>query len=283
MFFTKKFPLINEVGQEVGIVVLEHLWADTYGIRIKKTEFSTRIDQWMQALHLALTEADALSAEQVLFRLIKADGLSELSKVLPSLGFRKKLDRIEFRRLLTLLPDDDSGSPLSWRTAYEMNWSEQEIANTLECVAQDDPDTDAKDNPIKFIQDFLADPVLTAGLECIHIGFIDDHIAAMTVVQMNPKSGWSRISYMGVAPEFRQQGLGKWVHRYSFKTMKNLGGKLYHGGTSATNHAMLRLFEIHQCELFLEMEEWICKKTTDRWFCYWSHLRHLVNNPRWCK
>lgn len=80
--------------------------------------------------------------------------------------------------------------------------------------------------------------------------------------------GASRISYMGVAPEFRQQGLGKWVHRYSFKTMKNLGEKLYHGGTSATNHAMLRLFEIHQCELFLEMEEWICKKTTDRGFLF---------------
>jgi hypothetical protein len=56
-------------------------------------------------------------------------------------------------------------------------------------------------------------------------------MAALTVVQMNPKSGWSRISYMGIAPKFRGQGLGKWVHRFSFRKMKEEGGKLYHGGT----------------------------------------------------
>jgi GNAT superfamily N-acetyltransferase len=108
-----------------------------------------------------------------------------------------------------------------------------------------------------FIQDFLVDPVLTAGLGCIHVGFMGDEIAAMTVVQINSKSGWSRISYMGVVPKFRTLGLGKWVHRYSFVQMKKQGGKLYHGGTVSTNTRMIRLFESHGCAVYRQMEEWI--------------------------
>ncbi len=79
----------------------------------------------------------------------------------------------------------------------------------------------------------------------------------MTVVQINPKSGWSRISYMGIVPRFRGKNLGKWVHRYSFRVMKAAGGKQYHGGTVATNKRMISLFELHNCNQFCEMEEWV--------------------------
>jgi GNAT superfamily N-acetyltransferase len=256
MFFSKKFALLGQSGEEIGAVVLEHLWADVYGIKIKKTQQPTRTDQWTQGLVEALQEAQVKAARQVLFRLNKADGLAELALQLPRIGFHKKHDRTEFRKAVDLLPDD-TGSPLTWKNAEQLNWQPSEIATTLATVAKGDPDSGTDDDPLTFIQDFLADPVLTAGLHCIHFGFLNDKLAAMTVVQINPKSGWSRISYMGIAPEFRQQGLGEWVHRYSFRKMKELGGTLYHGGTVSTNLPMIRLFLKHGCDLYQEMEEWV--------------------------
>ncbi len=208
MFFSKDFALVGDAGQEIGAVVLEHLWADVYGIKIKKTESHPDVSQWTSALALALEEAELRSARQVMFRLITSEGLSDLGAELPRLGFTKKHDRVEYRKSIDLLPDD-SGSPIRWQTAEQLNWNEQEIAELLATVAQGDPDTDPNDDPRTFIQDFLADPVLTAGLACIHIGFVKSAVAALTVVQINPKSGWSRISYMGIAPKFRSQGLGK--------------------------------------------------------------------------
>jgi hypothetical protein len=151
-----------------------------------------------------------------------------------------------------------------WKTAEQLKWSEQETASTLDLVAVGDPGRDPSEDSASFIQDFLSDSVLTSGLSCIHIGFIENEVAAFTVVQINPKSGWSRISYMGIVPKFRSQGLGKWVHRYSFSVMKAESGKLYRGGTDSMNTAMINLFEYHQCERACHMEEWVMplKKVT---------------------
>ncbi len=258
MFFFKKFPLVDGIDQAEDAVVLEHLCADLYCLKIKKSDRTFPIENWVGKVALALAEANLRHAGQVAFRLSKRDGLDTLSSHLPKLGFVRKLDRVEYKKAIDQLPSDE-GSPINWRTAKELNWTEQQIADVLLLVAGGDPETDPTDDPIKYIQDFLVDPVLTAGLDCIHIGFIDDKIAAMTVVQTNPKSGWSRISYMGVAPVFRSMGLGKWVHRYGFVQIKKQGGTLYHGGTSTANKSMMRLFEMHGCDLFREMEEWSCK------------------------
>lgn len=259
MFFTKSFPLVGNASQETGAVVLEHLWADVYGIKIKKANSLTDIVQWEQAIRLALQEAKLRDARLVMLRLIRSDGLADLAAQLPKLGFRKKHDRVEFRKPIAALPEDD-GSPLSWKTAKELSWSDVDVAKLLGQVAEGDPDPDVTEDPLIFIQDMLADPVLTSGLDCFHIGFFAGNMAALTVVQINPKTGWSRISYMGVVPAFRGKHLGKWVHRYSFRVMKAEGGKLYHGGTVSSNQEMIRLFELHQCERFLEMEEWVFPK-----------------------
>ena len=219
--------------------------------------------QWADAIGKALTEAENTNAQQVAFRIIKDEYSDEFSQLLSQLNFKKKNDRVEYKKLTTELPDD-LGSPINWQNAEELKWSPHEVANTLKLVADGDPDTDPIDDPLLFIQDFLADPVLSSGLRCIHIGFFENEITALTVVQINPKNGWSRISYMGIAPRFRNRVLGKWVHRYSFKIMKLQEGKLYHGGTVATNKSMIRLFELHQCDFFCAMEEWIYTTTVGR-------------------
>jgi hypothetical protein len=251
----KKFPLIGSLNEELGTVTLEHLWADVFALKMKiiKTE---ALEQLNDVILEALSEADIFKAQQVVFRLIKGENSSdEIRRLLPRLGFKKKNERIEFKKQLNELPSD-AGSPMTWKTAEELSWSPQDIANTLKLVAEGDPDTDPNEDPLLFIQDFLVDPVLSSGLQCVHIGFIKNELAAFSVVQINPKTGWSRISYMGIMPKFRKQNLGLWVHRYSFTVMKAQGGKLYHGGTSATNKGMIRLFEKHQCNQFCEMEEW---------------------------
>ena len=196
-------------------------------------------------------------------RLIKSSRASEVAERLPSLGFAIKNERIEFNKAIDQLPDD-MGTPMTWKNAEELSWQPQDVAKILGLVAQGDPDTDPKEDPLVFIQDFIADPVLTSGLNCIHIGFLQHEVAAMAVVQINPKTGWSRISYMGIAPQFRNRGLGKWVHRYSFRKMQLEGGKLYHGGTVSTNLPMIALFKKHGCDQIHEMQEWVFKVNRGR-------------------
>lgn len=252
----RKFLLLNNKNEEVGAITLEHLWSDVFGLRIRRTEKPALEKQWESAIHAALVQARIFKARQILFRLTKDKNSEETTRILLQLGFKKKNERIEYKKLVDELPDDD-GSPIVWSSAAKLRWSEHEIANTLKLVAVGDPDTDPNEDPLQFMQDFLADPILTSGLSCIHIGFIKNEVAALTVVQINLQSGWSRISYMGIAPKFRNKNLGQWVHRYSFKQMKIQGGKLYHGGTAVTNKPMIRLFEKHGCSLFCEMREWI--------------------------
>lgn len=254
--FSKKLSLTNELGQEVCILSLEHLWADVYGIKYKRVAETISVTQVLGGIKNLLFDLDRKTVRQVNFRLIKDRNSNELSSLLPTIGFKKKNERVEYKKSLSDLPDDE-GSPLTWKSAIELNWTDKNIGDFLNLVSHGDPDSEANQDPLLYIQDFLADPVLTAGLQCVHIGFFKSEKAALSVVRINPKSGWSRISYMGIAPQFRGKNLGKWVHRFSFKQMKSEGGTLYHGGTDALNKPMIRLFESHSCNLFCEMEEWI--------------------------
>ncbi len=251
----KKFPMVNSSNEDIAKVTLEHLWADLFALKIKVFAMEA-VPSLGEVIQKALLEASKLKARLVMFRLIKGEtGYEEIVKLLPKIGFKKKSERIEFKKTVADLPSDE-GTPLRWKTAEDLGWKPQDIAETLKQASIGDPDTDPSEDPLMFIQDFLADPVLTSGLHCIHVGFFESEVAALTVIQLNPKTGWSRISYMGVLPKFRKQKLGLWVHRYSFKIMKAFGGLLYHGGTTSTNLAMIRLFEKNGCTLFCEMEEW---------------------------
>jgi hypothetical protein len=250
-----RFPLLDDQSHPLANIALEHLWADVFALKMKilGSECLPRLSLVLQEV---LEEARNLNARLVMFRLVKGETASEeLSDLLPRLGFKKKSERIEFKKSLDLLPTAE-GSPLRWKNAEELGLRPEGIAKILGEVALGDPDTDPNEDPLLFIQDFLADPVLTSGLHCIHVGFVGDELAAFAVVQINPKTGWSRISYMGVMPKFRKQNLGQWVHRYSFDIMRSEGGKLYHGGTTSTNIRMIRLFERSGCDKFCEMEEW---------------------------
>lgn len=236
---------------------LIHLWADVYGLKLPKDLSGETPDKSVLSKQLknALLEARSRGAKELRLRFFKDNHAISIGEILQSLGFRKNYERIEFNKTVEQLRDDE-GTPLRWNTAQELGLSPEAVAKCLDVVAEGDPGHDPSEKSIEFIQDFLADPILTSGYGCIHLAFFRDEFAAMTVVQINPQNGWSRISYMGVAPKFRKQGLGVWVHRFSFAQMRREGGIIYHGGTTAKNKAMLALFRRHQCEVFQEVEEW---------------------------
>ena len=256
MTYFKKFTVTEESGHEVGAVNLQHLWADVYGIQLVKTEHPVSAKRWMETIAKALLEVKSQPARLVMFRLIEDAEAHELRALLPALGFVKKHERVEYRKSVSELPSDE-GTPFTWKNAAQLNFSPEQIASVLSEVSVGDPDHEAEADPLLYIQDFLSDPVLSSGLDCIHFGFVGDVLAAMAVVQINPKTGWSRISHMGILPEFRGKKLGVWVHRFAFAQMKREGSLLYHGGTVATNEKMVRLFLAHHCDFYRRMEEWV--------------------------
>jgi GNAT superfamily N-acetyltransferase len=244
-----------ENNQELGALSASPLWADVYRLSRHSSEKSLDIEKWLELYHQAISYARYKGASHLKHRLVEERDHALISDNLPHLNFVKKDDRIEFRHSLTDLPGDD-GTPFDWKDAKSSGWTEEKIALFLHHIAQGDPTYDPAESAIDFVRGWLSDSVLTCGLELIWIGHMKGTPAALVVVQINPTSGWSRISYMGVAPEYRGKGLGQWVHRKGFSALKQQGGVLYHGGTSAKNAAMLKLFERHKCPVYLKMEEW---------------------------
>jgi ribosomal protein S18 acetylase RimI-like enzyme len=175
--------------------------------------------------------------------------------ILTEVGLKKISERVEYQCYISLLPGD-AGSPFEWKTAKELGWDTKKIAQFTGDITKDAVDVDPDEKPEDFVQDWLHHKELTSGLDCIALGFIDSEPCALVVAQVNKETGSSRLSYMGIIPEFRGNGFGKWVHRHGFKMMRDQGGKLYHGGTHGENLAMQKLFESHGCKLFCEMEEW---------------------------
>ena len=157
-----------------------------------------------------------------------------------------------------MLPSENR-TPIKWQTARELAWTAQDLALFTKEVVTNALDVDPNEKPEDFIQDWLHHTEFTHGLDCAGIGFINDKPCALVVAQINKETGWSRLSYMGLVPEFRGKGLGKWVHRHGFEMMKAQGGILYHGGTHAENRPMRKLFKSHGCHVFCEMEEWSMK------------------------
>ena len=165
-------------------------------------------------------------------------------------GFVELGERIEFKSPMEDLPGDE-GSPLLWRDRAAVG---KDLAiEMLSRTSNGDPHgVEEHERPAEALADMLSDVELSNGPECVQVGYLDGEPVAFVMAQVG-NEGWSRISYMGLVPAARGQGLGTWVHRHGFSMMRSQGGTLYHGGTAATNQPMLRLFESHGCKLYARM------------------------------
>jgi ribosomal protein S18 acetylase RimI-like enzyme len=246
---------LDSQGTELCCMGLKPLWADIYGITYRGLDAPVPMVVWKNFLSQALTAAADQKAGKVMMRLEQKGQAPLIAEELERLGFVHKLERVEFKTPLVDLPSEE-GTPMTWKSAAELDWSERQVADLLLQVAQGDPEDDLDGDPIKYIQDWVTDPELTCGLECIHVGFVKGAVAALVVPQVNLKDGWSRLAYMGVHPDFRGQGLGRWVHRHGFADLRKQGGINYHGGTSSMNVRMRRTFEASGCLPFRTVDEW---------------------------
>lgn len=254
---SKKFVHPDSNGIPWLIVSTEQLWANVYAIKYNKPEVVPSAEIWMDLLHQAKAEAIQLGASSIECR-IRLDYQPDLLRQqFDLMGFKHKFRRVEFESDVKALPEA-KGSPLRWKTAKQLNWDLNQLALYTKAITTDALDVDPSEKAEDFIQDWITNSDLSSGLDCISIGFINDHPCALVVAQVNQPTGWSRISYMGLLPAFRRKNLGKWVHKQGFSMMKAQGGRTYHGGTLAHNLPMRKLFESHNCRFLWEMEEWTC-------------------------
>jgi GNAT superfamily N-acetyltransferase len=200
-----------------------------------------------------LERAREVEAREVGTQLTAEQSSDGLLKALRSYGFERVGERIEFRAMLDDLPSDE-GSPIEWRSMEELGLPF--AASILLTSSKGDPHSSDDEDPVEAINEWLTDEVLTTSADCVQIGYVGAEPVAFICAQVRPSNGWSRIAYMGVVPQARGRGLGRWVHRHGFAMLRRQGGKLYHGGTAADNAPMLALFASHGCREFVRGTEW---------------------------
>jgi len=200
---------------------------------------------------LRLGELEALKVSHRPFIERCDDGWRE---ALRAAGWHLAGERVEYDAPIDSLPDDE-GTPLDWREYAAVG--HEFAAGMLErCAAGDPHGLQKRDVPSEVIHGYLRELKLTNGPECIEIGYLDGEPVAFLCAQVALSDGWSRVTYMGLVESARGRGLGKWVHRRGFGSMRRQGGKTYHGGTAVENRRMVALFESHGCRERWRMEDW---------------------------
>ncbi|TNE88496.1 MAG: hypothetical protein EP330_14075 [Deltaproteobacteria bacterium] len=146
--------------------------------------------------------------------------------------------RVEFKAPLAALPEE-APSPLGWRPA-----SIPEAARLLERCSHASPDgLEPGDDADEVLAGYLsAEEMTTDPADCLHVGSLDGEDVALVCAQVEVASGWSTLTFMGLVPEARGQGLGGAVQRHGMAMLRSQGGTHYHGGTSMRNQAMRACF-----------------------------------------
>jgi GNAT superfamily N-acetyltransferase len=171
-----------------------------------------------------------------------------------ALAFHDLGERVEFKTPVAELPTEGD-SPLAWQTLDEFGL--ELAARTLSRASIGDPHGLAPDeDPRAVIEGYAQELDLASGPRAVAVGFLEGRPAAFVCAQVHGQTGWSRIAYMGLDPEFRGRHLGAWIHRHGFTMIREQHGTLYHGGTSALNRPMLALFQGAGCKLHARLSEW---------------------------
>jgi len=203
----------------------------------------------------AVAEAGFEGASRMMTRVHDKNFTVDYGEALLQNGFVLQGARVEFKTPLAELPQEDE-SGLTWRVTEDV----AEAAALLRQVAVGDPGSSDDEDADAFIRAEHSDPETVARME---IGALDGLDAAFLLAEVDPERGWSTLSYFGVTPEVRGRGLGIAAHRHGFTMMRAMGGKLYHGGCSAENQAMIRIFAANGCREFARMREWNLKLEVD--------------------
>ncbi len=202
----------------------------------------------MKELYADVVElADARGVESVHLRCQKEECDEVVVEALLSHGFVQTEERIRFRmRFEEDFVEGEGG--LLWED-LERGGLDRAI-EMMNRVAVGDPGHDPEERAEEFLPGLLADSVLTNGPETVQIGYDGSEPVAFVCAQVNRRTAWGRITYIGLLPERRGEGLGREVHRHGLAMLFAQGCKLYEGGTDVANVPMQRLFLANGCEKF---------------------------------
>ena len=230
---------------------------DNYGIVTPRAlhDLDISAESWKASAQLLKNRLTALKAKSAILRFTEGQISKNLSHALGSIGFKKHSDRIEYKTMVADLPDE-AGTPFTWKAIGTEGLDVQFAADMMSRCIQGDPYVDSSFNALESIKGDLADDSLYGQLDAIHIGYLNNKPVAFVFAQTDVKSKWARLTFLGLDPDLRGQGLGVWVHRHGFAMLRAQGGVEYHGGTIAANKGMMKTFAKNNCKELRRMQEW---------------------------
>ena len=210
------------------------------GARITYADLTAMLDHLLAAVDGAAT---------VYSRIDKPALFPDYERALADHGFRAGDDRVEFRDPIGELRLKERGA-LDWRE-YSAHLQE-EFTRVFARACEDSPD--GYDDPAKAFADNFSECDVGAHPSRLQLAY---HEGAPVGLFFAHKVGaWGSVSFMGLVPEARGKSFGADVHARAVSQLMQEGASTYHDGTSATNRAMLRLFEKMGCTVLSEMREY---------------------------
>lgn len=228
---------------------------------------------WRDALGVVVADARAAGVRLLETRVVHQESgrdeavtaarASSSRAALTALGFARDGGRAEFR-----LPLDGAASaewiaaraaedPFAWDALSPAGAvTFERAARAMHDASLGDPMSSPDEDAAAALREALMEESLTHDPVGVQVGTRDGADAAFVMAQVNPATGWSRVTYMGLLPAHRGRGFGSFVHARGLALARAQGGRLYVGGTSTANAPMLALFRTLGAEPFRAMERW---------------------------
>jgi hypothetical protein len=228
---------------------------------------------WRDALDAVVADAAGAGMRLLETRVVHRDSgrdealtaarASSARAALTARGFAPDGGRAEFRLPL----DGDAtveriealraGDPFTWDALSPAGAvTFERAARAMHEASHGDPMSSPDEDAAAALREALMEESLTHDPAGVQVGALDGADAAFVMAQVNPATGWSRVTYMGVLPACRGRRLGAFVHARGLALARAQGGRVYVGGTSVANAPMLALFRALGAEPFRAMERW---------------------------
>jgi ribosomal protein S18 acetylase RimI-like enzyme len=179
-------------------------------------------------------------------------------------GFTRGEDRVEYYMdladALAAFDARKSATELVWRCVDAD--SEPDLTRAAELfrlASEGDPASHADEDRLGFLRVLIEDEEIIQAAERLQIGMCGNDPAAVLALRVYPSDGWSSIYYLGVLPAFRGRGFGAAAMHQGLRSLKAMGGKIYHDGTGSSNVAARALFARLGRPPFRVMEEWVLR------------------------
>ena len=185
----------------------------------------------------AAERADIRNVSSLMARIPEAWMDASLTKALYDAGFKNRGRRLAWKEPLEPLCSVETGSTrLQWKQMARP--LSPPSVGLLARVAVGDPL--APPNMLNALQEWLQTDGMIAE---VWVGLLDETAVAWCCTQVIPKTGWSRVTYMGVDSPHRGRGLGVETHEFCLRRIRAMGGVIWEGGCSATNQPMSRILQ----------------------------------------